>query len=357
MPKLFSTRFLNKSFRQQLGVIFRARMSLVRACISYAGICVRILALRILHPKKTYIGVLLAQHLGDIVAAEPIIGGLHDKYKDAEIFWIVRNPFAALLVNHPGIKDLIIEENIFVSIWLAKLSPFTHFFNLHLNDIRYEPNFHSELKNAKALELNITKENYFDNHSLLGMFSALCDLHVADRAPQLYTGNTKYPLPFEGNYWLMHRKSIDITKEWKDGNWIQLLDYLIQEHGINIVEIGTDSPLDYSNPHYLSLVGQTSMLETAVLIRSAGFFLGIDSGPTHMANAFEIPAFIICGQFVNFKRYMSYSGAYTNKKIANIFFNPSGSAHELSYLEVLEPLQHTLKEIKNLSNYGIAIGN
>jgi heptosyltransferase-3 len=330
-------------------------MSLLRASISYAGICIRIVALRILHPKKTYIGVLLAQHLGDIVAAEPIIGGLHEKYKEAEIFWIIRKPFADLLAYHPGIKGLIVEENLFVSIWLMKFSPFTQLFNLHLNDIRYEPNLSSVLENPKATELNITKENYYNNLSLLGIFSALCDLKVADRAPKLYVGDTQFTLPFGGNYWLMHRKSTDIAREWKDEHWIQLIDYLTKEHGINIVEIGIDSPLTCSNSQFLSLVGQTSILETAVLIRSAGFFLGIDSGPTHMANAFEIPAFIICGQFVNFKRYMSYSGAYTNKNIANIYFNPTGSAHELSYLEVLEALQNTLKEIKNLSSYGIII--
>ena len=355
MPKLFSTIFLKKPLRQQLSAIFRARMLLLRASISYAGICIRILALRILHPKKTYIGVLLAQHLGDIVAAEPIIGGLHEKYKEAEIFWIIRKPFAELLAYHPGIKGLIVEENLFVSIWLTKFSPFTQLFNLHLNDIRYEPNLCSVLENQKAAELNITKENYYDKFSLLGIFSALCGINVSDRAPKLYTGETKYSLPFNGNYWLIHRKSTDIAREWKDENWIRLIDYLTQEHGVNIVEIGTDSPLACSNPHFLSLVGQTSILETAVLIRSAGFFLGIDSGPTHIANAFEIPAFIICGQFVNFKRYMSYSGAYTNKNIANIYFNPSGSANELSYLEVLEALQNTLKEIKNLSSYGIII--
>ena len=355
MPKLFSTTFLNLSLRQQLSALFRARMSLLRAMISYSGICVKILALRILHPKKTYIGVLLAQHLGDIVAAEPIIGGLHEKYPDAEIFWIVRKPFADLLINHPQISGLFIEENLFVSIWLTKLSPFTRFYNLHLGDIRFESNLYSVLENPKAAELHITKENYYNNLSLLGIFSALSDLKVADRAPKLYVGDTQYPLPFGGNYWIMHRKSTDIAREWKDEHWIQLIEYLTQEHGVNIVEIGTDSPLTCSNSQFLSLVGQTSILETAVLIRSAGFFLGIDSGPTHMANAFEIPAFIICGQFVNFKRYMSYSGAYTNKNIANIYFNPSGSAHELSYLDVLEPLQNTLKEIKNLSNYGIII--
>jgi len=355
MPKLFSTTFLNLSLRQQLSAIFRARMLLLRAFISYSGICIKILALRILHPKKTYIGVLLAQHLGDIVAAEPIVGGLHEKYKEAEIFWIVRKPFTDLLANHPQISGLFIEENLFMSIWLTKLSPFTRFFNLHLNDIRFEPNLYCTLENPHAAELNITKDNYYDKLSLLGIFSALCGLNVADRAPKLYTGETKFNLPFGGNYWLIHRKSTDIAREWRDEHWIQLIDYLTQEHGVNIVEIGTDSPLTCSNSQFLSLVGQTSILETAVLIRSAGFFLGIDSGPTHMANAFEIPAFIICGQFVNFKRYMSYSGAYTNKNIANIYFNPSGSAHELSYLEVLEPLQNTLKEIKYLLNYGIII--
>ena len=118
----------------------------------------------------------------------------------------------------------------------------------------------------------------------------------------------------------------------------------------NVVEIGTHEPLDYSSKSFLNLVGKTSIEETCTLIKSARFFLGIDSGPTHIANAFKIPALILCGHFANFKKYMSYSGAYQVKGgIANIYFNASGSTRELPFLEVWEELQKTILNIKSLA--------
>ena len=135
-----------------------------------------------------------------------------------------------------------------------------------------------------------------------------------------------------------------------DENWIQLMDLITIEYGINVVEIGTHEPLNYSSKSFLNLVGKTSIEETCTLIKSARFFLGIDSGPTHIANAFKIPALILCGHFANFKKYMSYSGAYQEKGgIANIYFNASGSTRELPFLEVWEELQKTILTSKSLA--------
>jgi heptosyltransferase-3 len=178
----------------------------------------------------------------------------------------------------------------------------------------------------------------------------LCHLNLDQTAPSIFIDQAKLKLPFKGNYWVLHRKSTDLNREWKEENWIQLMDLLTIEYGINVVEIGTHEPLDYSSKNFLNLVGKTSIEETCMLLKSAHFFLGIDSGPTHIANAFKIPALILCGHFADFKKYMSYSGAYQEKGgIANIYFNASGSARELPFLEVWEELQKTILTSKSLA--------
>ena len=96
---------------------------------------------RLLNPNKTFIGILLAEHLGDIVASEPIIDALHKKFQDAEIYWIVKPVFAPVLIKHPGLSKVILETNLLFSILIARKNTFTEFYNLHLNELRKDPFF------------------------------------------------------------------------------------------------------------------------------------------------------------------------------------------------------------------------
>ena len=67
------------------------------------------------------------------------------------------------------------------------------------------------------------------------------------------------------------------------------------------------------------------------IIKGASFFIGLDSGPTHLANAFMLPGLILNGEFLNFKTYMSYSGMYKNSQKVKVLFNESGMAKDLSF--------------------------
>lgn len=301
---------------------------------------------RISQPSKKFIGILLAQHLGDIVAAEPILNALHQKYKNAEIYWIIKPGFADLISNHPKIAGVILEPSLLFSIYLTRLNPFHHFYNLHLNDLRSDPYFGYALINKKANEQNITIQNYYENRNLLSIFSQLSYLNLGPEQPELYINRASINVINHDDYWVIHRKSTDIVREWSDENWQQLVSILTQEFDLVVVEIGTDNPLNYVHENYINLVGKTSLSETCSVIKSAKFFIGIDSGPTHIANAYKIPGFIICGQFANFKKYMSYSGAYQKEEIATIYFNETGSARELGFLEVFEKLQEKIKNNK-----------
>ena len=61
--------------------------------MAYARLYIRIRMQRFQQPV---IGILLAEHLGDIVAAEPIIGELRQKHPQAKIVWIVKASFRSL---------------------------------------------------------------------------------------------------------------------------------------------------------------------------------------------------------------------------------------------------------------------
>ncbi len=343
MPSIYLTKSL-WSYK------FRKLTYLIRAIRAYGFLNLTIYLKRLFNPNKTYIGILLAEHLGDIVASEPILDALHNKFQEAEIYWIVKPVFAPVLIKHPGLSKVILETNLLFSILISKKNAFTEFYNLHLNELRKDPFFGTKLENPYAEEIDLTIHNYYKSSNLLGNFSRLCHLNLDQTAPSIFIEQAKLKLPFNGNYWVLHRKSTDLNREWLDENWIQLMDLLTIEYGINVVEIGTHEPLNYSSKSFLNLVGKTSIEETCMLIKSARFFLGIDSGPTHIANAFKIPALILCGHFANFKKYMSYSGAYQEKGgIANIYFNASGSTRELPFLEVWEELQKTILTSKSLA--------
>lgn len=320
---------------------FKKVSHLLLALIYYVQICLIVLKDRILHPNNTTIGILLAEHFGDIIAAEPIIPALCDKFPNAKIYWIVKPSFRAVLANHPHIHHLIEEKNLLTSIFLSKWNPFDQFYNLHLNNLRKDAYFQSELINEKAFNKNITIENYYNENNLLTVFAQLADLGKINGYPKIYLEKKQYNLPFEGKYWVINHKSNDIEREWTKENWVKIIDKAIKQWGVNIVEIGLEDGLEYNHPQFISMVGKTNLAESMRLVQHAEFFLGVDTGPTHCANAFKIPALVLCGDFKNFRNYKSYSGAYQLDGIATIYFNQNGPASELTIEEVWDELSKT----------------
>lgn len=308
------------------------------ACISYIRLYVSIRFERLQHPV---VGILLAEHLGDIVAAEPIIDALHQKHPDAQLVWIVKDMYKGLLVNHPQIDRVEIETSLMSSIFLTNNPPFTHFYNLHMNELRFDPYFKRSLVNATAKHVGLNKANYYSRGNLLKGFYDLCHIpYVESKQPHLYLEDiTTVTLP--KLYWVMHRKSNGIDREWQDEHWTTLIHQAIDAFGITIVEVGVSDGLDIKHANFISLVGKTNIPEMAKIIAGADFFMGIDSGPAHIANAFEIPGLLLLGDFKNFKNHMPYSGAY-EKNRSTVYHYPHGSSAQIP----LETVWQTLINLK-----------
>jgi heptosyltransferase III len=306
------------------------------ACISYAQLHFSVRLARISQPV---VGILLAEHLGDIVAAEPIIAALRIKHPKARIVWIAKGLYQGLLEKHPHIDQVIIENSILASSWICQHSPFTHFYNLHMNELRLDPYFKFSLFNKQAEKIGLTKHNYYERGNLLKGIFDLCDIPYRESLqPKLYLGKEKsWDLP--AKYWVIHRKSNGADREWQDKHWIALIDQVIATYDISIVEVGASDGLAIKHPKFISMVGKTSVVEMANIISEAQFFIGIDSGPAHIANAYEIPGLLLLGTYKNFKNHMPFSGSYEQGR-AMIYHNPAGSSAGIPFETVWQQLSN-----------------
>jgi len=285
--------------------------------------------------------------LGDMVASEPVLSLLNQKFKDTHITWITSKKHFPLYEHHPLVDLLVDQKYTLLSYLLQKSNPFHHYFNLHLSGFRKDELTGISISNTKADELGIDLSNYYNHHNLLEIALKLCDLAVEDAQPRIYLDDISFKSPFEKPYWVIHCKSNAGFRDWTDENWQHLVTQLIETWNVKIVEIGHVNPLNFSHENFISLVGKTSLPETMKILKGASFFIGLDSGPTHLANAFLLPGLILNGEFLNFKTYMSYSGMYKNSQKVKVLFNENGKTKDLPFDTVWNELSQLISATTN----------
>ncbi len=313
----------------------------IQSLVAYFEIYTWVLLEKIKNPGKKYIGILLAEHLGDIVAAEPLIGALQRKFPEGRICWIAKKNFHDLLNKHPGIYKVLEEKQVYASTLLGRKNPFDKLYNLHINGTRLQPFYEPVFFNPKSKHLNLTVENYYSKNNLLQIFAKFADVELNSDQPKLYVEDKPVNIPFKGDYWVIHTKSNQTSREWKDEKWQELIPKLIERFGIHVIEIGMKNGIQVQHSNFHSLVGKLSILETIHVMKNAKFFIGIDSGPSHIGNALQIPALLILGKYENFTTYMPFSGAYQKGEITKIYFNNSQTAAEHSVEEILLAIEQT----------------
>ena len=304
----------------------------------YVSLYIKVLILRMSSPKKVFLCIAMDGDLGDMVASEPILPRLNQKFGNTHITWITSKKHFPIFENHPLVNLLIDQKFTLLSYFFQQWNPFHHYYNLHLSGFRIDEKTGVSISNAKADALGIDLSNYYDQHNLLEIALKLCDLPIEDAQPHIYLDETPYKVPFQKPYWVIHAKSNAGFRDWTDENWHHLLTKIIAKWNINIIEIGHVNPLNFAHKNFISLVGKTSLPETMKIMKGASFFIGLDSGPTHLANAFLLPGLILNGEFLNFKTYMSYSGMYKNSQKVKVLFNESGMAKDLPFDAVWEEL-------------------
>jgi len=171
----------------------------------------------------------LTEHIGDIVACEPVGTYLRTNHKGSFIIWIVNKKYVDLVRYNPDI-DLVIQvsclsEWIYMKVFLKliRIKIFDMHFNKRICTTYYLKNF-----NNKARYL--TLDNYYDYGSLLETFSLAAGLPRLTLPPHFhFPKDFKFKEVLPESYIVIHCISNEKERDWDNEKWRDLVKYFQNE--------------------------------------------------------------------------------------------------------------------------------
>ncbi|THF56181.1 glycosyltransferase family 9 protein [Pseudothauera rhizosphaerae] len=298
------------------------------------------LYLRFFRSEAELIGVSLLAHMGDIVASEPVIRRLRADNPKAFIVWFVGAPYIEIPKNHPDVDMVIGLKTLSEWIVVRGFCALDRIIDLNLSGRTCYVCRVTLVKPEDDSGINI--ENYYLMGNLLTVMLRSAGLPAFDEGPKLNIPSMVLRdvdrLTLPARFICIHGLSNENARNWSAAKWRELVDNLTRERGYNVVEIGLESVLgDFAHPRYTSLCGRLSIVATAEVIRRADIFVGVDSGPAHLANAVGAYGIVLLGKYRNFPAYMPYSGDYGCGSNATIL-RYDGSLDEMPVNMVLAAL-------------------
>ncbi len=291
--------------------------------------------------------IALMDRLGDIVSVEPVARFAREHYPDAPILWVTSAPYAALVAGFKDVDRAITAKCRTEWQFLWKTSSTIKVIDLHFSGeycLECIISFH---KSGNISQ--ITADSHYNYGNQLTARSRCAGIPVLADAPG-FTPDAESrrrvdQLRLPPSFIVMHCAASDPAREWCDENWSQLADFIAEQLGVEVVEIGlAPRAIHADGPRRRNLCGQLSIMETAEVIRRARLFIGIDSGPAHLANAMRTQGIILMGEFRGLKRYMPYSGPYETGELCDLIL-ADGPVAFLPLASVLEAIKRRLADV------------
>ncbi len=291
----------------------------------------------------------LVEHLGDIVAAEPVSRLARRLYPAAKVIWIARKAYASVPAGFATI-DAVVKVNCLTEWLLLRAAGTGHpAWDLHINQ-RYCPRCQIPVhKTGPAGTLD--SASYYGHGNLLAVECLSAGIPILTDGPELpFDASASAAIDRLGlpeRFIAVHCASNEASRDWPKENWRALVGQLLQEPGIAVVEVGIRPvAIEHNDGAQQNLCGQLSIQQTAEVLRRAALFIGIDSGPAHLANAVGVPGIILLGLYKGFTDYMPYSGGYENGENATIV-RTNGPMNTLPVTDVLAAVHQRLDRVHN----------
>jgi heptosyltransferase III len=274
-------------------------------------------------PKGKLVAIMLLEHLGDIVACEPVVRHLKGIYPDAHIVWGVKRAYRELIESNPLIDSTLIVHCLSERLMIENSGVFDEVVDLHFPD-RHCSLCRKPLRRNKSFS-DISLTNYFNYGSLLSAMCLSAGLRALDDTPKMHIPETAVRqidmLNMPEQFIAVSCTSNAEEKNWPEDKWTELANLVTEKLGIPVVEVGLVPYIaDTANQKYIDLCGKLSILESAEVIRRAKLFIGIDSGPAHIANAVGTPGVILIGSYLGFNKYNPFSGSYGKGDTVQIIY-------------------------------------
>ena len=291
---------------------FRGHASARAARREAQGVIGQIRTLKREHPGRTLCGVLLVEHIGDIIACEPIVGWLRRTVPDTFVVWVVRDVYRELLAHHPGIDAVVAVSSLALVEPIVRSSAFDVCFDLHVNR---KPTGRKNLDHVKAWgDPRVDGFSYFRHGTILRAFTTAAGIPALSGAPQLHVSpdvvRAVDALGLPTRFAVVHTTSNDETKDWSPDAWREVVRYIVHNWQLPVVEVGLTTTIDWRDERFMSLCGRVSIMATAEVIRRSAFFVGVDSAGAHMANVWRIPSLLLFGQYKGEKGWVPYEGFF-----------------------------------------------
>jgi ADP-heptose:LPS heptosyltransferase len=273
--------------------------------------------------------IALIEHLGDIVACEPVARYARRLHPEAYILWCVCAPYRELIEGNPHIDGALVVRCLTEWSYLAGSGLFDEIIDLHLNG-RSCRSCGLPLKRSSG-DVGLNFDNYYFNGNLLSVCCRAAGIPSLDEAPRLYlpaeAAHEAEMCGLPDRYVVIHCGSNEPERDWTPSKWLDLIDRFAQ-WPVTMVQVGRELPVIDAESNYVNLCGQLSIMGMAEVIRKAEAFIGVDSGPAHIANAVGTFGIVLLGHYKNFQRYLPYSGAYADASNAVLLY-ADGPASEI----------------------------
>jgi heptosyltransferase III len=293
-----------------------------------------------LQRDKNILFFAMTEHLGDLIAVEPAVGYLKTLHPGKTIAWVVRDRYVDIIAAHPGIHLHLAVTCFTEWILLRSLFPNLPLIDMHLDG--KECDRHGWMQSNPNAE-GISIKNYYQKGNLLYAFTRTAGLQTdATAQPKVHFAGAKNK---GGKYILLHSSANSQERMWNADGWNNLASYLAKKLPDHLlIEIGHAQQVAVTPGNYRAACGHQSYSEMAALVRDAAGFIGVDSGPAHIANAFEKKSLLLFGHFQGFRDYLPYSG-YFQKNRDHVIHYHQGPLSGLPFGDLLPKLDKIINEL------------
>ena len=254
--------------------------------------------------KKLHVVIMLGG-LGDIVAMDPCVRSVVEP--NSFVVALIRPSYSKAIDFHPMFDARIRVDAYLQAILLKKIFKSAKWTNPHI-DGHVCNMFRVPWPNKNPGGLNT--ENYFSNQrSLADVYSLVVTGSPSFSVPHVYpdpqfnvenflSKHFSHSKPFIG----VHFQATEKSRSYPKLKARYVIEKLLSLYDINVIEFGLNSLLEPSD-RVLLIKDTLSIPAQFSVLRSASFFLGVESGFAHVAKALGVENLTLLGQYREFFNY------------------------------------------------------
>lgn len=228
--------------------------------------------------------ICLTRTVGDVVLGNVLVKNIKLQYPDIELDYIVEKKYEDLIKYNPNISNTISVDNTD--------NEFDNILKL-VSSNKYDYVFFPQQTNAIDNSWHQTPQ-YGKGH-ILNFYAKRCGIKIQDYKIKLYTDNVLLELPpfKHPNVWI-HTTTLADVKDW---DRFGELVFELQKLDINVYQIGLPSDKIISGIPLITLP-----IKDVMSVFKQGLcdlFIGLDSGLSYIAAAFDVPQICIMGATIS----------------------------------------------------------